>query len=302
MVSVTDNKILMQVASELKTYVYLLIDPRDRTPFYAGKGQGLRFDSHFADALTPEEDGADDEEQPRKRRLIREIIDAGQRPEVWIIRHGMSGTSEYTAVEAAVIDLLMSVPVGSLPHAPLNMPGQLTNARREQARGHGIRSLQSIVDEYAAPELATSEPLLLITLNGENDDPDHFMPEGERRTFAGYKPEWRESAIRVTVFDEIGESVRGWWSISPRTIERRGIRHVVAVHEGVTRALFEIVEDSWVKAPPRKSKTGRSINDVAFRVRAVTEGPLFDEVVGAHGHRLPMKRTQNALRYWPLSS
>lgn len=300
--SVIDNKILKQVSSELKTYVYLLIDPRTRMPFYVGKGRGIRFDSHFEDALAPKEDDAEGNDEPRKRRLIREIIDAGKKPEVWILRHGMAGTSEYTTVEATVIDLLMSVPVGPLPHAPLHLTEQLTNARREQARGHGIRSLQSIVDEYAAPELTTTEPLLLITLNGENHDPDHFMPEGERRTFAGYKPEWRESAIRVTVFDEIGESVRGWWSISPRSIERRGIRHVVAVHEGVTRALFEIVEDSWVDAPPRKSKTGRNINDVAFRVRTVTEGPLFDEVVGLHGHRLPMKRTQNALRYWPLGS
>lgn len=195
---------------------------------------------------------------------------------------------------------MMSMPLGSLPAAPLGPRDNLTNARREHARGHGIRSLQSIVDEYAAPDLATTEPLLLITLSGENYAPDQDHPENERRAFVDYKPGWRESAVRVTVYEEIGESVRAWWSISRNTIARRGVRHVVAVHDGVTRALFEINEGSWVKGPERYTKKGRRIANWSFGVTPVSEGRLFDEVVGAHGHRPPMPRRQNALRYRPL--
>lgn len=282
----------------------MLIDPRTRTrtrtPFYVGKGRGIRFRSHFADALAPiEEDDGDDDTQTTSREdaLIAEIIAAGDEPEVWILRHGMNGVSEYTAVEATVIDLLMSIPLGRLPLAPLGLRDNVTNARREHARGHGIGSLQSIVDEYAAADLATTEPLLLITLNGENYTPDLDHPEEKRRAFAGYKPGWRESSVRVTVYDEIGESVRAWWAISRDTISQLGVRHVVAVHDGVTRALFELVKGSWVDGPEKYTSKGRRIANVSFGVKTVTEEPLFDEVIGAHGHRLPMPRKQNALRY-----
>lgn len=302
-VSTREDDILRQVAQELKTYVYMLIDPRSRTPFYVGKGRGIRFLSHYANALAPVDDEVVDEQtESRKDSQIAEILAQGEKPEVWILRHGMNGVSEYTAVEAAVIDLLMSIPLGALPAAPLGLRENLTNARREHARGHGIRSLQSIVDEYAAPDLATTEPLLLITLNGENYEPDQDHPEDQRRAFVGYKPGWRESAVRVTVYEEIGESVRAWWSISRNTITRRGVRHVVAVHDGVTRALFKINEGSWVEGPERYTKKGRRIANLSFGVTPVSEGPLFDEVIGAHGHRLPMPRRQNALRYWPLRS
>jgi hypothetical protein len=296
-----DEKVLKQVAGGLGNYVYMLVDPRERTPFYVGKGRRLRFDSHYAGALVPVDDGEDDAATiSAKIRRIREIIAEGAEPEVWIIRYGLND-SEYTAVEAAVIDLLMSMTVLPLPMAPLQ-GGGLTNARREKARGHGIRLLQSIIDEQAAPELTSAEPLLLITLNGQIVDPDNQPVNGRMRTFAGYRPEWRESAIRVQSYSEIGESVCAWWSINPRTVEKKGIRHVVAVHEGVTRALFEIVEGSWDFAAPRTATNGRTINDVAFAVNPVTTGPLFDEVVGPHGHRLPMKSAQNAIRYWPVAA
>jgi len=298
-----EDRIFHQVSQELKTYVYMLIDPRTRKPFYVGKGRGIRFRTHLAYALAPIEDQDDGTlSVSRKNALIKEILAAGLEPEVWILRHGMNGPGEYTAVEATVIDLLMSMPLGELPFAPLGLRDNLTNARREHAFGHGIRSLQSIVDEYAAPDLETTEPLLLITLNGENYEPDLDLPMNQRRAFTGYKPGWRESAVRVTVYEEIGESVRAWWSISRDTVRRLGVQHVVAVHEGVTRALFEIVEGSWVDGPEKFATNGRRITNVSFQVRVISDGPLFDEVIGSHGHRLPMPRRQNALRYWPLRS
>lgn len=282
-------------------YVYMLVDPGTRTPFYVGKGQRLRFDQHFAGAMIPDGDTDDDSATvSRKVERIRQIIARGAEPEVWIIRHGLS-TAEYTAVEAAVIDLFMSFSVQPVPLLPLQGKSGLTNARREGARGHGIRLLTSIIDEYAAPVLTTTEPLLLITLNGQIIDPDDIPVNGRMRTFAGFRPEWRESAIRVQSYDEIGESLCAWWSISPANVKKRGVRHAVAVHEGVTRALFEIVDDSWQYAAARQAANGHTINNVSFEVKPISAGPLFDEVVGPHGHRLPMKSSQNAIRYWPLS-
>lgn len=282
----------------------MLVDPRDGVPFYVGKGQGVRHDAHLAEALLPDGDDADDFEQSKKVARIRQIVAENCEPEVWILRYGLS-VGEYTAVEAAVIDLLMSFEVvpkkEGTPLRALGVAEQLTNRRREQARGHGLRLLSSLIDEFAAPVLETETPLLLITLNGESYDPDNgSLIRGRKREFAGFKPEWRESAVRVLAFGEIGESICGWWSIDTARIAAAGIKHVVAVHKGVTRALFEIVDDTWEYAELRYGTNGRPIRDVAFDVLTVSSGQLFDEVVGPHGHQLPMKSEQNALRYWPV--
>jgi hypothetical protein len=53
-------------------YTYLLIDPRDWSVFYVGKGTGARMHSHQRDAERFDVGG-----NPRKYARIREILDAG---------------------------------------------------------------------------------------------------------------------------------------------------------------------------------------------------------------------------------
>jgi hypothetical protein len=298
-----DPAILDQVAAELGLYVYLLVDPRDGVPFYVGKGRGLRYAAHGLEAN--DVDGVEGAEQSRKHTRINELRRQGLEHEIWILRYGLTA-GEYTAVEAAAIDLLLTFPVtpdGTRPRLPLAMQGQLTNARREDARSHGMRLLDSIIDEYAAPPLATETPLLLITLNGWNELPEgEVIAGGATRFGAGYKPEWLVSASRVKAYDAIGESLSAWWNLSPSSVERRAIKHVVAVHRGVTRALFEIQPDSWeTVVTDRLDKRGRPISKTAFKVTPITRGALFDEVVGHHGHRVVgrPKGAQNSLYYWP---
>jgi hypothetical protein len=298
-----DSTVLDQVAAELGLYVYLLVDPHDGVPFYVGKGRGLRYAAHGLEANDVAAVG--DVEQSRKHTRISELRQQGLEHEIWILRYGLTA-GEYTAVEAAAIDLLMTFPVTpgeDGQRLPLALQGQLTNARREDARSHGMRLLDSIIDEYAAPPLATETPLLLITLNGWNDMPEgEVIAGGTTRYGAGYKPEWLVSSSRVRAFEAIGESLSAWWNLSPSSVERRGIKRVVAVHRGVTRALFEIQQDSWeTVVTDRLDKRGRPISKTAFKVTPITQGALFDEVVGRHGHRVVgrAKGAQNSLYYWP---
>ncbi len=129
---------------------------------------------------------------------------------------------------------------------PLGCREQLTNARRENTHGHGVMLLQTLIDEYAAPELTTSHPLLLITLNGWQEFPDGEVIAGGRvRCFAGWKPEWLVSSVRRKAYDEIGECVSAWWRVDPGVVDHGGIEHATAVHRGVTRALFRIEPGSW---------------------------------------------------------
>jgi hypothetical protein len=299
-----DASILDQVAAELAMYVYLLIDPETGVPFYVGKGRGLRYAAHGLEAAEVLDSSS--AEESRKHGKINELRARGLEHQIWILRYGLSA-SEYTSVEAAAIDLLMSFPIRAGSPAdrrlPLDVQAQLTNARRGDARGHGIRLLDSIIDEYAAPALETTTPLLLITLNGWRDFLDgEVIAGGARRSGVGFRPEWLVSANRVRAFEEIGDSVSAWWPLSPASVERRGIRYVAAMHRGVTRALFEIVPNSWeVRDTGKRDKRGRPIRKSAFKVNAVRDGDLFDQIVGPHGHRVlgRSKGAQNALYYWP---
>ncbi len=299
-----DPGVLEQVSSELQAYVYLLVDPRTGVPFYVGKGHGLRHAAHVAEALIAVDESAG--ERSRKHGQIDDLRAVGLEPDVWILRYGLK-PGEYTAVEASAIDLLMSFPVRLTrdreTRIPLGSPEAITNARREAARGHGVTTLQSLIDEYGAPELATRTPLLLITLNGWTDLADGETIAGGRvRYGAGFKSEWLVSSARRQSYDRIGESVSAWWNLSRRQLERRGIEHVAAMHRGVTRALFKIDPDSWETVDrDRTDKNGRPITKSAFWFHVIDSGPLFDQVVGPHGHRVPgrAKGAQNALYYWP---
>lgn len=295
-----DRKILESVASELGRYVYLLLDPRDKTPFYVGKGQGLRYSAHLAEAVTNGQTSPG-----AKVSRIRDLIGEGHEPEVWILRYGLT-ESEYTQVEAAAIDLFTSFEIGAAPTgAPLQLRNSLTNARREEARGHGIIPLQTLIDEYEVPLLTTKTPLLLITLRGggewPEDGPGEEVAGGRRRHFAGWRPEWNVSSVRESAFDEIGFAASAWWVVKEQSVRSRGIEHVAVVHKEITRGLYRIEPGSW-EARHSRDKRGHLKTRSAFELTTIRSGPLFDDVVGPNGHRVP-RRTRNArqgsIYFWP---
>ncbi|MFJ6548506.1 LEM-3-like GIY-YIG domain-containing protein [Microbacterium sp. NPDC091676] len=285
-----------QVADELGLYVYMLVDPESGIPFYVGKGRGERYSTHGTDAMLAAD--LDPDATSEKIRRIRAIREAGHEPEIWIVRHGMSSQKEYTAVEAACIDLLRSMPVlpkhSGASRLPEGHAQQLSNARREASSGHGIIRLEDLYEEKAAPPLTTDEPLLIVSLGGWVDSPEVAV-DGSELTGYGYKNAWLTRAERLKHLPEIAHSASKWFKFTEREVERRGIEFAVAAHRGVTRALLRIEPGSWKHigaGPERRS---------GFRFEIVTEGPLFDEVVGEYGHRLPPKKRgeQSTFRYWP---
>lgn len=283
-----DAGTVSQVAERLGNYVYILVDPRDSRPFYVGKGVGLRMMSHGLEALD-----ANGDTDGMKVKRINEIRAAGREHEIWIVRYGLT-RSEYTAVEAAVIDTLGSFPIvaSATPYRPLELRQELTNMRREDAKGKGMILLDRLVDEIAAPPLTTSTPLLMITLGAWNDE-ELDIAGGRTRYGNGFKREWYEPAARDANIHEVERSTTAWWKLSRRSVEARRIHHAVAVHRGVTRGLFQIDPTSWTTANGRTGFVGLP----------VLSGDLYDEVIGAHGHRVTAKSrgNQNPIAYWPLA-
>ncbi|WP_233590907.1 GIY-YIG nuclease family protein [Flavobacterium sp. GSP27] len=83
---------------ELKSYVYILIDPRDNKIFYFGKGYGNRVFSHINEAIfNPSE--------TEKLEIIRVIKIENLKVKHFIIRHGLE-ENEALIVKSVLIDFL----------------------------------------------------------------------------------------------------------------------------------------------------------------------------------------------------
>lgn len=241
-------------------YVYVLVDPTDESVFYVGKGSKQRLLAHGREADL----ALDEKTRSSKVRRIRAIRDAGHEPRVDVVRHGLD-ESQALLVEAALIDSLDG----------------LTNA----AGGHGVEHARRPLSEYVAlygadPVAADAPPAVLIRVGRWREMAEQMEP-GVWRHGNGYRP-----GISL---EEIMDSARGWWKISRRSIRRRGIRHAVAVYDGVTRAIMEI--GSW---------TQRDDGRWAFTATPVLDGPMFDAWVGPVGKRVTFPAAaRNPIIYWP---
>lgn len=132
------------VARELKTYVYRLIDPRNGETFYIGKGQGNRVFSHVHEEQNLEGDDLDN-----KIELIRKIRLAGFEVSHVIHRHGMDEKTAFE-VEAALIDAY---------------PGLTNIAGGTGSTDYGAMHAKEIIRRYAAEPAVFQHKALLISVN-----------------------------------------------------------------------------------------------------------------------------------------
>ncbi len=139
---------------ELKSYVYMLLDPNDNKPFYVGKGNGNRVFEHMNRALS------DPDISTLKYDKIREIVDVRkQSVQHVIVRHGLTDAEAFH-VEGALIDTLIHCGLG------------LTN----QQGGHnsiekGLMTSQEIIQKYNAYPLdVIARDCVIININNSYND------------------------------------------------------------------------------------------------------------------------------------
>jgi len=142
-----------KVSERIGYYVYRLIDPRNGTTFYVGRGRGNRVFEHAAGAYVSEDDAVQgNENDPLKLKTIWAIRKAGLDVVHLIHRHGMDGSSA-AEVESALIDAY---------------PG-LTNLVKGQDADRGVMHAQQIIAEYDAPTAEPHHKLLVINVNRTSD-------------------------------------------------------------------------------------------------------------------------------------
>jgi hypothetical protein len=83
---------------ELKSYVYILIDPRDNKIFYVGKGYGNRVFSHINEVIF-------NPSVTEKLETIRAIKTENLKVKHFIVKHGLE-EKEVLIVESVLIDFL----------------------------------------------------------------------------------------------------------------------------------------------------------------------------------------------------
>jgi uncharacterized protein len=138
-----------EVIKKLKWYVYLYFkpreDPHNRRPFYVGKGVGNRAFAHLRYSFESEQ------AEPKKVKCIAEIQEAGEQPEIEILRYGLTENQAFL-LEAAVIDCI------GMDH--------LTNEIRGQhSRSFGRVTVKDVLLTMSAPRARIKVPCVLITIN-----------------------------------------------------------------------------------------------------------------------------------------
>jgi uncharacterized protein len=157
------------VQAKLGHYVYRLIDPRNGSTFYVGRGQKSRVFDH-ASAAQPPSDNEDVDDL--KLRTIREIIAAGLEVGHVIHRHGLT-EQDAKEIEAALIDAY---------------PG-LTNVQSGADSDRGVMHVKEINRLYEAEEAAFDQHKVMLV------DIDRSI--GEKSIYDAARFAWKASKDRA---------------------------------------------------------------------------------------------------------
>lgn len=248
------------VCAQLGTYVYVLVDSRDNTIFYAGKGRGNRIYAHVWEALgqtakleqlpsVPQNEGDSSAVTSAKVDRIHRIHEAGYAVDHWVVRHRITpgGNDDAAAfqIEQGLIDALRILDRDRDDDEPV----VLTNlVGGHSDTDHGVMRVEELAVLYGAEPapLPLPQPSVVLRVNAAAD---------------------------ATLSDEqIYEAARGDWRAAD-VLNIDGLLAFVIAHD-VIRAVFRV--ESWSKAGP--TKTGQKwkfTGHIAEGVDAAYRGKLL---------------------------
>lgn len=188
---------------KLRYYVYCLVDPRDSTIFYVGKGRGNRVLEHARNAV-------EQDDSTLKLDTIREIINQGYDVKYFILRHDLDEEIAYK-IESTIIDLLT--------YPAFNTKTLLTNI----VAGHhqwneGIKTTDEITQLYRCTplELHPGHTLLMVNLN---------KTYNQKKAEGVYK--------RPNMY----EATRKYWHVDKQHADR--VDYILGVFHGIVRIVIK---------------------------------------------------------------
>jgi hypothetical protein len=199
---------------ELKSYVYILIDPRDNKIFNVGKGYGNRVFSHINEAIfNPSE--------TEKLEIIRAIKLENLKVKHFIIRHGLE-ENEALIVESVLIDFLTFRDFAEVAKIANIVAGH-------NSFNQGIKTVNECEILYNCAELKKEDikhKIIVININKSYDN--------KRK---------KKSENLVYERPNIYEATRGWWVLDKKRAEKSDF--VLAEYKGVIRAIFK--PEKWIQ-------------------------------------------------------
>ncbi len=200
-----------EMNGQLKNYVYRLIDPRDGSTFYVGRGRTNRVFDHVRESLQT----VGHDRENLRLETIRKIRGIGLEPIHVVHRHGMS-EKEAKLAEAVLIDAY---------------PGLTNIVAGEGSNDYGPANAQELAMRYGASEIQFEPGRKFMVI---------------KTTWS--KVEAREPREGSAEHDGVYEAVRTKWRVNER--KARQAECVLAVIDGICRGVYIPYKWSEVLMPP----------------------------------------------------
>ena len=187
------------MCGQLKNHVYRLIDPRDGSTFYVGRGQANRVFDHVKQSLKV----TDHKKEDLRLETIRKIEGLGLKPIHVIHRHGMS-PGEAKLAEAVLIDAY---------------PGLTNIVAGEGSNDYGPANAEELAKRYGASEIEFELDRKIMVIKTKWST-----------------VETRELRDGIPEHDGVYEAVRSSWTVSKKKADQAD--YVLAVIDGICRGVY----------------------------------------------------------------